>query len=229
MSKLVKKSVKKAIDFAPMCKDKTFADHMIAVFKTEATTTIQSIIGMSRAVEAMDRRYRSEEISKNDLDYFCLSVGLKKLSSQFRKFVCIGRYADKLSQYIEKMPQSISVLYEITTLDAEKFENLIEQNLIYPDLSLSKLKILAGKPLSKKQSTHNKIDSITINFEPDALSEQAKNLLILILRKVKQNNDLTVTLPSTTELASYIEEQIAKDDFVDIESRVLPSQIHIAQ
>ena len=225
MSKLAKRQSKTAIEYAHKCKDKNFADQMIAVYKNETTTAINSIIGMSKAVETMDRRYRNEEISNDDLEYFCLSVGLKKLSSQFRKFVCIGRHADKFMEYIDKMPQSISVLYEITTLDPEIFETLIDKNLIYPNLSLSKLKHLAQKPQRKTSTPSQSFDSITINFEPDTLSEQSKEILILILKKVKQSSDLTVKLPSTAALATYFEDELARDEFIDVESRLTHSQI----
>ena len=225
MSKLAKRQSKTAIEYAHKCKDKNFADQMIAVYKNETTNAINSIIGMSRVVETMDRRYQDEEISKDDLDYFCLSIGLKKLSSQFRKFVCIGRHADKFTQYIDKMPQSISVLYEITTLDAELFETLLDKNLIYPNLSLSKLKHLAQKPQRKTSPPSQSLDGITITFEPDTLSEQSKEILILILKKVKQSSDLTAKLPSTAPLARYIKDELARDEIIDVASKPTRSQI----
>ena len=213
--------IKTANDYANKCKDKAFADKMINDYKTDASSAVKSIINMSRAVEAIDKRYRDSEISSDDLNYFCLSVGLKKLSSQFRKFVCIGRHADKFENYIEVMPNAISVLYEITTLDAVIFETLIEKNFIHQNLSLRQLKQLAQKPSKKSQTKSENIQRISIDFDLDKLTEKSKILLIATLKTLKIDNSFTVNMPNSDDFSNYINKELSQEDVLDAEVKFI--------
>lgn len=224
MNKIALKSnkhIKSATFYATKCKDKVFADRMISSYKDQASSAIKSIINMSRAVEEVDKRYRDDQINSDDLNYFCMSVGLKKRSSQFRKFVCIGRHADKFEKYIENMPSAITVLYEITTLDAEIFETLIENNYISQNTTLSQLKKLAEKPPKKKRSSKSSLESIAIEFDIHSISEKSKQDLTSVMRIIKKNDSFVLRMPSDNEFSDYLLKAINDEEVIDVEVKTI--------
>ncbi len=150
------KNAQQLSKIASKCKDKKLVDSLITKFQDNAKTVVENIIQMAESVVEMHNKYTQEILNKNDLEYFCKSVKLERTGSQYRKYICIGKNAEMFRQRIETIPQSISVLYEMTTLDAEELENLFSADLIQPGLSLKQLKSLANK--SPSRST----DSISI-------------------------------------------------------------------
>ena len=124
---LIRNMMKKVSKFKPQkninvivnkCENKEFVDQLIQQYLNDTKSAVENIIRMCESVSEMHRAFMNKKISSHDIDYFCLSVGLQKNKSQYRKYICIGNHADQFRSHIEKMPQAISVLYEITTLNS---------------------------------------------------------------------------------------------------------------
>ena len=205
------------------CKDKKVTDAMIKKYRCDATSATESVISMSEVVSELNKKYIANEIDINDVNYFCTEVGLDKKSSQFRKYVCIGNNANRFKEYIKKFPSTISVLYEITTLDADIFESLIINDQIQPGLTLKQLKFLGGKahPMRNliKQSSKNTSQSMIIDFDSENLSESSKEILIKFYRQISSIDDIGVSFTQEDAISDYIRNKIDEDDFIDVPSK----------
>lgn len=222
MSKSKRLTVPKTIaSVSTKCKDKSFVDTLIAKYQSSTKNAIESILAMSETVSELNKKYRDQLINSSDLDYFCLSVQLNRKGSQFRKFVCIGDHASKFREYVETLPQAISVLYELTTLNPETFEMLIEQEKIKPNLSLNQLKVLVHK--KKKVTVKNDCDSLTLNFVLDDVSESTKQLLSEFYAKLKLCKGISFKLPDDDEFSEFLENSESAKDVIDVDCTEIES------
>jgi hypothetical protein len=143
----------------------------------------------------MKEKQQSGELDKSDMKYFCFSVGLKREGSTFRKFEQIGKHSETFWKYIDKLPDSYTVLYEITTLDPNRFEELMSNNQITSYVTLKDIKKLGNK-LSKSSKNNNL--SFNVRFNLDNISkEEVKNLITVIkyLYQCSQKDILEFTVP----------------------------------
>ena len=143
MSKSVGK-VEKLQVVSTKCKNKVLMDELINEYQSSTKSAVENILTMCRAVKEIDEKREGNLINDFDVMYFCATVNLDPKSSTYRKYRKIGAYADKFQQYIDCLPSAYTVLFQITTLEPEKFEQLIEANQITPSLSLEQLKILVN-------------------------------------------------------------------------------------
>jgi hypothetical protein len=185
------KKIKSVSEIAMKCKDKLFVDQMINRYLKDTQSAVENIIRMCESVSEMHSAYIKQEIDSYDIDYFCRSVGLEKNKSQYRKYICIGNNAQKFREHIEKIPQAISVLYEITTLNSEAFEILINSGQIRPELTLKEMKELANKPTRKTPTTRkvSQLQTISISFDSSNLSRQARVFLAELILQVQKIHD----------------------------------------
>jgi hypothetical protein len=140
----------------------------------------------------MKEKEKSGELDKTDMNYFCFSVGLKRDGSTFRKFEQIGKHSEIFWKYVDKLPDSYTVLYEITTLDPDKFEELMCNDEIHSYVTLRDVKRLGGKVPNVNSS--NKFSSSSVS------PVQMKKL-------IKSINRFTITISrdiSKTEFESII-------------------------
>ena len=224
MSKTTRVSVPKTIEnLIPKCKDVSFVNTQIETYESEALNTVKGILKMSETVSLLHKKVKAKEINRADLDYFCMKVNLKRNGSQFRKFVCIGDHAEKFNMYLDNLPQAISVLYEITTLSAETFEELFENDYIKPNLTLSQLKKLALKPVVHK-SKKNSTDSLAVVFDFDNISEKSKQLILKFYAQLKKCNDIAINLPKDDALAEYLMNHNDDDEVIDASFRTVESE-----
>jgi hypothetical protein len=223
MSKTIRLSTPQTIEkIIQKCKDKSFVDTQIATFQEGATNAIKSILEMSKSVSVMHQKLKNREINTFDLNYFCMKVNLKRNGSQYRKFICIGNHAEQFNTYIEKLPQTISVLYEITTLSAETFEELFQNDYIKPNLTLGQLKKLAFKPVVHK-SNKRSTDSLAVVFDFDNISEKSKKLLFKFYIQMKKCSDISINLPNDDALSYYLENHNEDDEVIDASFRTIES------
>lgn len=220
-------AVKTISSLSVKCKNKTFVDKQIASFTKNTKSAIKNILKMSKTVQTLHSKYADKEIGNADVDYFCMSVNLKRNSSQYRKFICIGKHADRLQKYMSELPQSISVLYEITTLSADTFEELIESNQIKPNLTLSALKQLASKPVSRRTNKNESGDSMTLNFDFDSISESSKRIIFQFYAKLKSCKDIAITLPNDAALSDYLKTLNEDDEIIDASFRTIQEQAFV--
>ncbi len=198
------------------CADKNYVDSLILQYNTEAKFAVEKTIAMCKAVFDLHNGEKSGALNKHDVDYFCMSVKLRKNGSQYRKCICIGQSAEIFQNYLDRIPQAISVLYEITTLDSEKFAELIDKNLIDQSTSLQKLKILAGKPVAKNKQLVDK-DVLKIEFDIKNLSIDSAKSLIDFYTKMKSNTDIKVTTTDFDTLQKFFDDNSLTDEITDVE------------
>jgi len=121
------------------------ADEYVRRYQQSTKNAIEGILNMGEAVYEIYTKFKSKELSDSDFEYFCKSVHLDSKSSSFRKYKAIGRNADKFRLYMDKLPSSFSVLYEMTTLDADDFERFVVKTTFSKGMTLEMMKKLMNK------------------------------------------------------------------------------------
>jgi hypothetical protein len=157
---------------APLNKD--IADTYVRRYQESTKSAIESILNMGEAVYGIYTKFKANEISENDLEYFCESVNLDPKGSTFRKYKAIGRNADKFRLYMDKLPSSFTVLYEMATLDPDEFERFVVNCGFSKGITLEIFK----KMMSKCSAlTKNKLlNPPSIMFKPCAVSKVIKKI-----------------------------------------------------
>ena len=125
--------------------NKGIADEYVRRYQQSTKNAIEGILNMGEAVYEIYTKFKSKELSDGDLDYFCKSVNLDSKGSTFRKYKSIGRNADKFRLYMDKLPSSFSVLYEMATLDADDFERYVVRTSFSKETTLEHLKKMMNK------------------------------------------------------------------------------------
>jgi hypothetical protein len=213
--------VKTISSVSAKCKNKAFIDAQILHYKNSTENAVKHILEMAKTVQLLHSKYGNKEVNSADIEYFCMSVNLKRNSSQYRKFICIGKHAEKLQQYMTELPQTISVLYEITTLSSEVFEELIESNQIKPNLTLGQLKRIACKPATRKKVKSDIAESMTLNFDFDNISESTKKVIFQFYAKLKSCTDVAIILPKDDALSEYLSTVNDDDEVIDAAFRTI--------
>jgi hypothetical protein len=212
------------------CADKKLITSLVVKYQGHAKTATESIISMAEALLEVKEKVENQELSEYDHDYFCEKVKLSKSSSQYRKFIRIGKSAKTLRRYINQLPESISVLYQITTLDEDVFEELIEGNYIQPNLTLEALKAMVGKSkqLSKESQKNDgtkktqvqvmplKVDeqSIILNFDKSKISQKTWNLLVEFCVAVEKSGDVEIELSGYESVQQLASEKVIYEESV---------------
>jgi len=198
MSKIVKTVTRKKLTSAEkfqklvsQVSDKALIDSFIVEYQTKAKNAVEGIVDMAETVYQINAKYRANTIEQADLDYFCLSVGLNPGSSTFRKFKMIGENASKFRESLRTFPASYTILYEITTLNADVFEYAINNNLIQPTTTLNDIKTLANKALNNRAANDDSL-KIVVSIDKSKLSEETACVLKSFLDTAKACADIKV-------------------------------------
>ena len=175
--------------------NKDAIEHYISTYQTQTKNAVENIIQMSLTVKEIQDKIIDGVLEEQDLDYFCTRVGLNKTSSAFRKLSCIARHADKFLTYIDKLPSASSVLYEITTLDPEVFEKMINDESIHPFITLNQLKIVSKKiPDRNVNDQPVNILDITVKFDVTKISGKTIELIAEFYESMMSQGDAEVFL-----------------------------------
>jgi hypothetical protein len=166
------------------CKNLVVVNDYICYYQQYTRNTVENILKLSSMIVEMKDKEKSGELDKSDMIYFCHSVGLKRDGSTFRKFEQIGKHSALFWKYVNKLPDSYTVLYEITTLDADKFEELMSNNQITSYVTLKDIKSLGNKISNAKSPQFT--SSITVKFDTKLLNKESRKLLTLALRVLNQ-------------------------------------------
>jgi hypothetical protein len=134
------------------CTNQSIADEFIKRYRVHTQSALENVLCMGEAVFEIYQQVKSGELDKSDLEYFCHTVHLDPKSSTFRKYKAIGENAPRFRQVIDKLPSSFSVLYEMTTLDAEDFEHYVIQFTFDKRLTLEQFKKIINKSHRIKKS-----------------------------------------------------------------------------
>lgn len=178
------------------CKNLTVVNDYISYYQQYTRNTVENILKLSSMITEMKEKEKSGELDKTDMNYFCFSVGLKREGSTFRKFEQIGKHSETFWKYIDKLPDSYTVLYEITTLDPDRFEELMSKNQITSYVTLKDIKQLGNKV---SNITKNK-DELSFNVKFDLKSfskDEVKKFgtVIKYLYQISQKNIIEFNVP----------------------------------
>ena len=172
------------------CKNLTVVNEYITYYQQYTRNTVENILKLSSLIVEMKEKEKSGELDKTDMKYFCFSVGLTREGSTFRKFEQIGKHSETFWKYVDKLPDSYTVLYEITTLDSDRFEELISNNQITSYVTLKDIKELGNK-LVKTQTDEV---SFKVSFDKK-VNKSTKESLISIIRDLSSLEEVTIEVP----------------------------------
>lgn len=200
-------------------KNKVVTDSFIQKYRGLTRGTVEHILQLSECLVEIKQKEKSGELNCYDIKYFCHSVGITQKGSTFRKFMCIGQRVDEFREYLDKLPNSYTVLYEITTLDPDKFEELMSNNSIHSYITLKDIKRLGGKV----PSVNNSIKTPTPLVTPNQMKKIIKSInrftitvsrdipkiefdsFIEYLNNLQKKELVQFEIPQTTE---YIDDEI---------------------
>jgi len=154
--------------------NKGIADEYVRRYQQSTKNAIEGILNMGEAVYEIYTKFKSKELSDGDLEYFCKSVNLDSKGSTFRKYKAIGRNADKFRLYVDKLPSSFSVLYEMATLDPDDFERYVVRTSFSKEITLEHLKIMINKSSVLVKS--KLLNPPSLRSKPLALSRVIKKI-----------------------------------------------------
>lgn len=158
------------------CKNLNAVKEYINTYRDQTKSAVENILNMSETVNDLHLKVKSNILDESDLNYFCYSVGLSKNSSSFRKYICIANNSAKFREYLERMPSASSVLYEITTLDPEKFDYLIKNNILKQTTTLKEIKQLSGKACVPNKNINSQF---SLNIQLDENQIEPRDIEII--------------------------------------------------
>ena len=178
------------------CKNLTTVNSYIQHYQQYTRNTVENILKLSSLIVEMKEKEQSGELDKSDMKYFCFSVGLKREGSTFRKFEQIGKCSDMFRKYIDRLPDSYTVLYEITTLDSDKFEELMSKNQIHSYVTLKDIKKLGNKIPNQKQTKDDL--SFRVVFDLNHIPKESLEKLGIVIKclyQMSQSKDIEFIVP----------------------------------
>ena len=187
-------------------------DSFIQRYLLQTKSTLENLFNVCETLRELDDSVKNLKLELSDLDYFCHKVGLNKSGSTYRKYVCIGKKVDLLREYIDTIPSSVSTIYEICTLDSDKFEELVRVQLITQTTTLHELKELTGKVCSSKKTKTSTDDFLNIHFDFDSLTDKSKNDLVKFFKVLSSNTEFKIVCPITDKLV------VSSNNVIEIES-----------
>jgi len=173
-------------------KNQKITEEFIEKYRNLTKGTVEHILQMSECVREMKLKEKSGELNSYDMKYFCHSIGITEGSSTFRKFMCISERVNVFRKYLDKLPDSYTVLYKITTLDPDKFEELMSNNLIHSYVTLKDIEQLGNKKSSNLQNPDEV--SFTVTFDK-SLPDSKKDTLISIINELVSMNEIKIDVP----------------------------------
>jgi hypothetical protein len=177
-------------------KNKKITDEYIKKYRDSTKGTVEHILQMSECVKEMKLKEKSGVLNDYDMKYFCHSVGITEGGSTFRKFMRISECVESFRKYLDKLPNSYTVLYEITTLDPDKFEELMSNNDIHSYVTLKDIKQLGNKILNNIPSSDEV--SFTVKFNK-SIKDETKESLKTIIEDLKTLSEIKIEIPKKSQ------------------------------
>lgn len=171
----------------------SLVNELISKYQNDTKNAVQNILNMCKTIKEIYEKVKLNEITIQDLNYFCATVNLDKNSPTFRKYMRIADKAELFEQYLAKVPASYTVLYEIATLSSEQFETLIESNQLNKFITLKEVRQISGKvPLVK---TNAKL-SLNVSFDMKQLSNESLTVITECCQYLRKLKDVELDLPN---------------------------------
>jgi hypothetical protein len=181
---------------------------LIAQYQSDTKNAVQNILNMCKTVKVLNDKVKSKELTESDLNYFCATVCLDKKSSTFRKYLCIADKAQLFQKYLEKVPASYTILYEITTLDSEQFESLVKSKQLNNFITLKEVKKISGKTPTVQPKNTLEV-ALTIKFDTTNVSKESLKVIAECYQFLKPLNDIEVAIPNAKVLQSALMKKAA--------------------
>jgi hypothetical protein len=122
----------------------------VTEFNLFAAKTADAIIGMGRVV------FRAKQNLGSDFAKFCKGIRFKETSSAIRKLEQIGRKADFLEKYADRLPNTWTTVYRLTQLGNDVLESAIKNGAVHSTMTgIDAGKLLVqnnGMPASSKRN-----------------------------------------------------------------------------
>ena len=166
-------------------KNKVLIDEYVSSYFELTKKSIRNTLSLAKIVYEVKDKYEYSQIDEEDFKYFCKQIQVNDESSQFRKYLCIAKSADKIEEHLDKFPTAMSVVYKIISLPPDDFDELIQTNLLSPDLTMSKINVLfpSTKQLKSNTQQHVTVDDnnlridITLDNKNKSLSKEMKDAI----------------------------------------------------
>lgn len=201
-------AVQKYENLAKKVSNTILVKELIAKYQSDTKNAVQNILNMCKTVKVLNDKVKSKELTEIDLNYFCATVCLNKKSSTFRKYLCIADKADLFEKYLDKVPASYTILYEITTLDADQFELLLKSKQLNNFITLNEVKKIAGKiQVVQPKKTSEVI--LSVKFDTTNVSEESLKIIAECYEYLRLLNDIEVDIPDATVLQSALTKKAA--------------------
>ncbi len=188
-------------------------DAYVSEFNLFAAKTADAIIGMGRVV------FRAKQNLGSDFAKFCEDIRFKEKSSAIRKLEQIGRKADFLEKYADRLPNTWTTVYRLTQLGNDVLETAIEKGAVHATMTgIDAGKLLVqfnGVPASSKRNIKQIVSSapvaandgayeITLRFDgvPDRAKVQSLEMVV---------NGLAATTGNCNVMRSQPLEVLMKD------------------
>lgn len=123
---------------------KTCAEY-VSEFKQCAAKTARATLEMCRIVH--EARETLVKISNEAFEQFCDQIGMKSSPATIVKFCCIGRLYSRFIKHESRLPTSWTSIYFLTQLPAQYFDQVIEKNQSFADLTGSQINSLVKQTL----------------------------------------------------------------------------------
>lgn len=151
-------TIKNNFKVIPMKKE---ANEYAASFNIYAVKTAQNTLEMCRVV-----REAKTELSKSDFDKFCFAIGRKEVEndSTIRKYIAIGERYPEFIAYADRMPNSWTSIYLITTIPADKLLNLINEAKSLKNLTAQQIKQFISDEATTNEKKKELIDNPAISI-----------------------------------------------------------------
>ena len=164
-------------------------DAYVSEFNLFAAKTADAIIGMGRVV------FRAKQNLGSDFARFCKEIRFKEKSSAIRKLEQIGRKADFLEKYADRLPNTWTTVYRLTQLGNDVLETAIEKGSVHATMTgIDAGKLLDqfnGVPASSKRNIKQIVSAapaaandgayeITLRFDgvPDRAKVQSLEMVV---------------------------------------------------
>ena len=164
-------------------------DAYVSEFNLFAAKTADAIIGMGRVV------FRAKQNLGSDFARFCKEIRFKEKSSAIRKLEQIGRKADFLEKYADRLPNTWTTVYRLTQLGNDVLETAIEKGAVHATMTgIDAGKLLDqfnGVPASSKRNIKQIVSAapaaandgayeITLRFDgvPDRAKVQSLEMVV---------------------------------------------------
>lgn len=93
------------------------------------------------------------QLEKTELVEFYEKIGLPPKGSTGKKYKAIGAKASMLQAHIDLLPNDWTKLYELSLLETDQFDRLVQDGILCPDMTLQALKDHFKKP-SQSSASH---------------------------------------------------------------------------